>query len=166
MGKREKIILLIAVLAAVLFGLYSLFPASQSKPKPVDIGEKKSELNEFIADVSGNLSKEVIDETDSYIIARAEAEWVSDPFLEIELPKKAEKEALEEQEYLKVTFTYSGYVKAGDIRLAIIDGVEYETGDELELTGYIVERIEPLKVVIRYKGKQRRIIVPMKEEEL
>jgi uncharacterized protein YdeI (BOF family) len=52
----------------------------------------------------------------------------------------------------------------GDKRLAIINGVEYETGEELELAGYIVERIEPLKLVIRDKEKQITIIVPIEKE--
>jgi hypothetical protein len=52
----------------------------------------------------------------------------------------------------------------GDRKLAIINGVEYETGEELKFAGYIVERIEPLKVVIRDKEKQTIIIVPIKEE--
>jgi hypothetical protein len=162
MSKREKVILFGALLA-ILYGAYSVFLDSPSKPPSVDTEKKKTELTKVISDVSGNLSKEVLDKADIYIIARAEAEWRSDPFSKTVLPKKSEARKPAKPLKQKVSFTYSGYVEMGDKRLAIINGIEYETGEELELAGYIVEKIEPFKVVIRGKKRQKRIIVPMKE---
>ena len=52
----------------------------------------------------------------------------------------------------------------GDRRLAIINDVEYETNDELEVTGYIVEAIEPLRVIISDIKRRRKIIVPIEQE--
>jgi len=170
MSKREKIIFF-AVLVGVLYGAYSLFLASPSKQITVGTGLKKGELGKIIADVTGNLTKEILDKADTHIFARAGAEWGSDPFYKTELPKKPkESKVLEEVVPLKqkVDLTYSGYVKMGDKRLAIINDIEYETGEELELPGYIVERIEPLKVklVIRHEEKSETITVPMVEEIL
>jgi len=50
--------------------------------------------------------------------------------------------------------------------MAIINDVEYETDDELELTGYIVERIDPLEVIISDIERQRKITVPIEPEAL
>ena len=162
MSKREKIILSAALLA-VLYVVYSLFIASPSKPPSVDTEKKKTELTKVISDVSGNLSKEALDKADIYIIVSAEAEWTSDPFSKTVLPKKSKARKRDKPLKQKVSFTYSGYVEMGDKRLAIINGIEYEIGEELELAGYIVEKIEPFKVVIRARKGQRRIIVPVKE---
>jgi hypothetical protein len=75
-----------------------------------------------------------------------------------EIPKQPEP--VEE----RISFTYSGYIEMGGKRLAIINDVEYETNDELELNGYIVEKIEPLKVIISDIERQRKIIVPIEQE--
>jgi len=167
MSKREKIILF-AVLVAVLYGAYSLFLDTPSKRATVDSGMKKSELNKVIADVTGNLTKEILDTTDTYIIARAEAEWESDPFYKTELPKKPKVSKVRKRRVVplkqKVDLTYSGYVEMGDKRLAIINGIEYEIGEELGLGGYVVERIEAFEVVIRHKEKLGTITIPLKEE--
>jgi len=63
-------------------------------------------------------------------------------------------------------FTYSGYLEIGDRRLAIINGIEYETGDELAMGGYIVRGIYPNRVVIEVKWRKEKIIVPLEEEVL
>jgi hypothetical protein len=158
MLKREKIVVF-AALVAVIYAAYSLFMASPSKQTNIDTNKKKTEITQFIANLSEGLDKDALQKTDIYIIARAEAEWEKDPFLKTELAKESKMPKQQE-----VSFSYSGYIKMGDKKLAIINGVEYETGEELKLAGYIVERIEPLKVVIRGKEKQTIIIVPIKEE--
>ena len=165
MSKRKKVILVVMFLA-IIYGLYEVFLSSPSKTSLVDGGGELEELRNLVTAVIQNLTKENLSESDTYIIARAETEWGSDPFLKAELPKKSELPAYAGPLEQKVGFTYSGYLEMGDRRLAIINGIEYETGEELQFQGYIVERIEPLKVVIRGKEKQSAIIVPIKEEAL
>jgi len=163
MSKREKIVVF-AALVAVIYAVYSLFMASPSKQTNIDTNKKKMGTIKFIANLSEGLDKDALQKTDIYIIARAEAEWEKDPFLKTELAKESKIPNQPMPLEQEVSFTYSGYIKMGDKKLAIINGVEYETGEELKLAGYIVERIEPLKVVIRGKEKQTIIIAPIKEE--
>lgn len=163
MSKREKIIVF-AALVAVIYAVYSLFMPSPSKQTNIDTKIKETGTIKFIANLSEDLDKDASDKTDIYIIAQAEAEWEKDPFLKTELTKESEVPKQPVPLEQEISFTYSGYIEMGDIRLAIINGVEYETGEELEFAGYIVERIEPLKLVIRDKEKQTIIIVPIKEE--
>lgn len=164
MAKRRKIILIIVMLA-ILYGAYSLFLESPPKRSTVDTGIKKGELNKTIADVAGNLSKAGMDKTDAYIIARAEAEWQSDPFYKTVVREalKAREQKVVPIKLKKVKLTYSGYLEMGDKRIAIINGIEYETGEELEVAGYIIERIEPLEVVIGHKKKPGTFTVPVVE---
>jgi len=163
MSKREKIIVF-AALVAVIYAVYILFIASPPKQTNIDTKIKKMGTVKFIANLSESLDKDALDKTDIYIIAQAETEWEKDPFLKTELAKESEVPEQAVPLGQEISFTYSGYIEMGDVRLAIINGVEYETDEELELAGYIVERIEPLKVIIRDKEKQRTIIVPIKEE--
>jgi hypothetical protein len=54
----------------------------------------------------------------------------------------------------------------GDKRLAIINGMEYETGDILEPDGFIIRNITPSRVVIAPAGKKKKtLILPMEETE-
>jgi len=173
MSKRE-IILVFAALIAIIYAVYSLTTSSSSNQITNNVDIKKTGAVKFIANLSEILGKNTLDKTNIYIIARAEAEWEKDPFLKTELTKKSEvpKQPVPVEEVPKqpepveesIRFTYSGYLEMGDKKLAIINDVEYETNDELELVGYIVEKIEPLRVIISDKERQRKIIVPIEQE--
>jgi hypothetical protein len=54
----------------------------------------------------------------------------------------------------------------GDTRLAIINGMEYEAGDQLEPGGFIIRRILPNHVEVVPPGKNKKtMILPMEETE-
>lgn len=173
MSKRE-IIIVFAALVAIIYAVYSLFIASSSKQIINNTNIKKTGEVKFIANLSEILEKNALNKTGIYIIAQAEAEWEKDPFLKTELTKKSEitKKPVPVEEIPKqpvpveerISLTYSGYIEMDGKRLAIINDVEYETNDELELVGYIVEKIEPLKVIISDIERQRKIIVPIEQE--
>jgi len=128
----------------------------------------KDELNTIIVDVAANLSKAALDKTDAYRIARAEAEWERDPFYSPAARKKHTpvKRKVVPAQLKKLKLTYSGYVEMGGKRVAVINGIEYESGEELQFAGYIIERIEPLQVVIGHRKKRGSFTVPIIEESL
>jgi len=159
MSKREKIIVFVMVLA-IGFGVYNLFIASPSKRGRIETGKKLTDLDKLVASVTEELNKADLTEAEAFIIARAEAEWVRDPFFERGLFVTPELAAQAEE----VIFTYTGYMEMGKKRLAVINGLEYQTGEELELGGYVVQSIHPDMVVIKSKGKQRLITVPFEQE--
>ena len=164
MAKREKIILSLMVLSIFLYGVYYY-----SAVKPADTGierpEKKEEkLNKFVTDIAVKLRKKDISRTDKHIIAMAESEWARDPFLQVELPLKSQpKQERVEASALNVNFIYSGYMEMGDNRLAVINGIEYVVGEELNPGGYIVNSISPARVVIGVKGTDQTIVLPVEE---
>lgn len=163
MSTREKIVIIIMILAIAYAG-YDFFLSSPPKTTSVDTERELELLNKLVTDVTQNLSKEDLSETDAYILARAEVDWVKDPFCKekfiSETPKSAAKVSHE------ITFNYSGFVEMAQKKMAIINGLEYETGEELELGGHIVRKIYPNKVVIEVREKKRKIIVPLVEEVL
>jgi len=87
-------------------------------------------------------------------------------------PQKAHQSTVEadqasEAEVLpEVTFSYSGYMEMGDRKIAIIDGMEYKTGEEIVPGGFVIRAIYPNKIVIGIKGKEEEITVPLVEEVL
>ncbi len=166
MSKQEKVILVIVFFVAV-FGIYEVFLSSPSKTSSVDNGAELKGLNNLIAEVIQGVARENLSESETYIITKAEAEWSSDPFLEIIKPEKRPKAPKwADSSTQKASFTYTGYVELGDTKIAIINGREYKTGEELELGGCFIERIEASKVVVRGTGKKETIIVPIVEEVL
>ena len=152
------------MIGAVLFGGYYFLWAPSSQTA-VESPEKKGEvLNKFVTEVAAKLKKKDISKTDKYIIARATDEWARNPFLENELalkpmPGQQSAEAVSQE----VSFTYSGYMETGNQRLAIINGMEYTVGEELEPGGYIVNSISATQVVIGVVGTAKTIIVEVKE---
>jgi hypothetical protein len=157
MSRREKIILFV-VLVAVVYGVYTIFMDSPSKDSSAHTGKQSTGLNKLVSDVIDELKKGAVTEAEAYIIARAEDEWASDPFFEKRLCKTSEAE-----EAQAPSFTYNGYVEMDRKRLAIIDGLEYETGEELP-GGYIIRGIHPDRVVIKGERREKEIIIPLEQE--
>ncbi|MFC1825854.1 hypothetical protein ACFLYZ_00490 [Thermodesulfobacteriota bacterium] len=163
MAKREKIIVLLMALA-VLYGGYEFFLASKSKSGIGSPEHKEEVLDKFVTDAAVKLKKKDISEVDKYIIARAKDEWPRDPFVRIELPSESElKQELVEASALNTTLTYSGYMEMGGQKLAVINGMEYMVGDELEPGSYIVKSISATQVVIGIKGTKQTIILEVEE---
>ena len=165
MSTREKIIVVLALLA-VVYGVFIVF----FEPKPQQTIFKSSQkdlesLQAFITKVKV-AAAEGLSEKDSYIIQRAETQWIQDPLVQI---KKATKADAEPEDIVKPTgpeteINYTGYLEMGTMRMAIINGNEYETGDRLEQGGYIVRSISPTRVVLATTdGSKNLFIVPMQE---
>ena len=110
--------------------------------------------------MADSLSKKNLLEASSYIIARARDDWSNTPFLPSSMLTKSDRV---ETSALAKNLTYSGYMKMGDNNLAIINGIEYEAGDELDHGGYIVKNIFPTRVVIGPAGEKNSIILPLEE---
>jgi len=152
---REIVIVGIMVVA-VLYGVYSFLIASSSKSIDSAGQENVAEIDTLIADAS-----KILEDSDSYpvyasIVTGAEADWKKDPFYEnnISSANVIDSGSIE----------YTGYLEIGARRIAVINGVSYEVGDELELVGYIVKHIRPSAVVIEEEKKGASVTVPLSEE--
>jgi len=150
MSKREKIIVA-AMAAVVLYGMYSLFFSAPSKVVGTSSAKSIGEVKKFVTEVTDGL-KEDYTARNLFIIEQAKGGWARDPFLTLAAPQEAvvviDNRPAAAAVVPEVSFTYSGYIQMGERKLAIISGVEYETGDELDGGEQIVKQIEPLRVVI------------------
>ena len=150
MSNREKVIVLVMVVV-VLYGIYSFFFASSPKVASGNPKKQLDEINKFVMDVA-NALKDDFSEQQLYVLSQAKTEWRGDPFL---ITKQPQKTVVEEKNTQNVSistpkehFVYSGFLQMGGRRLAIINGVEYELGNEVEKGEKIVKEIDPLRVVI------------------
>jgi hypothetical protein len=163
---RQQIIIISITVVVALYGLYDFFIVSRTKSVSFDAGKKTAELEAFVADVTANMTKGSLSAAEAYAINRAETEWTRDPFYG--------KKSFRDWKMLKDPntgkdsksgpgFNYSGYLKFDKKEMVIINGVEYESGSNLEIEGYILEKISPDKVVIVNKKSRLRFEVPLQE---
>jgi hypothetical protein len=167
MSNREKIIVVAAVLA-LIYGVYVVFlePGAQ-QPKFTTSKDKLEDLNAFITKVAA-ATKEGLSEKDSYIIKQAENPWIKDPMVRLRKPEVAEEETEQAREETGPgdKIQYTGYLEMGTMRLAIINGNEYSTGDRLEDGSYVVRSIAPNQVVLATTdGTKNMFIVPLQETQ-
>jgi hypothetical protein len=164
---KQQIIILSIMAVVILFAVYDFFIARHSKSEVIDVGKKASGLETFLTDLTSRLPKGSLPAADAYALSRAETEWVHDPFYE----KKSFREWQKRKELAKagggisqkVSFSYSGYLKAKNKNVAIINGVEYEAGDRLEIEGYVLKKIYPGKVLIVNENSGAKFDVPLQE---
>ena len=178
MSKREKIIVLVMALV-VFYGVYALFFSGPKKSVGSAAGGRAGELNKMITDLAVGLSKEGPTEVDKYIAAMAEGPWEKDPLFKENISLSRDRVAGHEAKGKKAdqavvvvpdfSFTYSGYLEMAGVKIAIINGMEYEIGDDIVGGPYILRDINPGKVVIGVKGvegKEGEISVRIEEEIL
>jgi hypothetical protein len=161
MKKREKIILAVMGVA-LLFAVYS-FLVPSSRQTNVATERNLAGAKAFAAQVTEDLKKDVLTGADRYVLERAAAEWVSDPFLEQKLSSVVETAKGADGGQPGI-FAYSGYLEVGKMRLAIINGMEYQVGEQLEPGGYIVQSIDPEKVILQDVGKHGQVTLPFTGE--
>lgn len=165
MTNREKIIL-VAMALAILYGGYNLFFASAGKTKAAGKEKSFEEISRFITDVAGKLEDPNF-KKHTYVLTQAKTDWTHDPFFEVKAPVK-EKDAVEvvkKETAPAETFAYSGYLQMGDRTIAIIDGLEYELGDELAKGGHIVKMIDPNRVLIGPQDENNNIVLFLNENK-
>ena len=162
MSKREKIILFFMALSLV-YGFYVFVIEAPGKKGAIGQKSNLESLNKFISHVA-ELTRESLSEIDSYIIEKAPKQWDKDPLLssDTEFQFKAENTEADVSA-LKVNIKYTGYLNMGAKNLAILNGLEYEEGEELEKGGFIVRKIYPERVIIVIKGQQEEITIPLEE---
>jgi hypothetical protein len=161
MSKREKIILAV-MLVALLITAYLFL--SDSSPQKTNVANEKELANvkALSTQVTEEVKKKALTDIEKYVLERAQADWPRDPFLEKRLSRVAE--ATKGGGVRPSDYAFSGYVDVGNRRLAIINGMEYFVGDQLESGGYLVKSIDPEKVVLEDIDKRGRITIPFTGE--
>jgi hypothetical protein len=167
LAKREKIILGVMAIAIIFAAFIYLSPKKKSPGTTENITEKTSELNTFTAGLAGTLKEDTIENPGTRILARAEKEWIRDPFLSsrdlIKWNEAKARKAKEDAAVTKIDFVYSGFFEVRGKKMAIINGIEYKEGEALDVKGYMLKSVSPEKVVIENRGIGAKLSVPMLE---
>jgi len=163
MVNREKIIILV-MLIVVAYGGYTYFLDSGDKTIVESSKQTIAELKKFVVDAATSLSNEYVSAADKYIIDQAEKVWPQDPFLQTGALLTSEPyQAHAEVTVQTVQISYTGFLQTPDALIAIINGAEYETGDQMNETGYYVKNILPTKILLGIEGNPDTIILPLDE---
>lgn len=167
-SQREKIIL-IAMILAVMYGLFEFLFSSSPDPDMVANQKKLEELKNSLSTSAIVISTAKLSDNQLYIIDNAAREWENNPFKnnlsrDI-LPGEKVNSAQEGKDNKKGIreLIYSGFLSMAKKRVAIINGLEYEVGDELETGGYIVNRIKPSEVLLKIKNQAKIISITLSE---
>ena len=150
--------------AAILYGAYSFLGAPEESAPPPRQGRNLEALNAYVLGIAGSMPQLSLNDTEKYVMATAVARWPEDPFLRTRVPET--QAAAEEEEQLpaeELNASYTGFVEMGGRRLAIINGREYAPGEELDLSGYVVRRIDPTKVELAIAGSGQTVIIPIED---
>ena len=150
MAKREKIIVGLMIVA-LLYGVLDFFVSSSPKEGSRVPESKLSETQDLAAKLSENVQKESLTSAEKLILERSGAEWTQDPFLGRPLVAAHSPAKMGENE--AVGFVYTGFVEAGNKRLAIINGMEYQVGEELESGAFVVRSISQGSVMLENAGR-------------
>lgn len=156
MEKREKIILVVLVIAALYAGYTYL--GSGGKVKSVSELVNMDELNKVKKSVEETIQKDPLTDHELYRLTVSEKNWSRNVFYERakDLPRdtgKKPKPGLPEGAKL----AYNGYVSINGKIYAILNGLEYLEGEELEIAGFFVKKITPKKVVVGQKDDKGEI---------
>ncbi len=163
MSQREKILIGLMILA-IGYGIFVWFLSPPQPEAILKADTDQNSLNAFIIKVAekttGGLSK-----FQKNVLEKAEARWKRDPLIQIK-PQPAVEEEENQEPVLTTKMIYTGFLQMGDKRLAIINGMEYETGDRLEPGGFLLQSISPTRVVIAPRGKKSKSIsLPLEDTE-
>lgn len=168
MSKREKIILIIMIVA-ITVGLLEFLFNSSPDPNMMVNNRKLEELKSSLSSSALVLSSGKLSDNQLYVISMAAEKWIKNPFKKVlskgELLKNkvySSKEGSEDKRGIR-GLIYSGFLSMAKKRMAIIDGIEYEEGDELETGEYIVKQIKPSEVILKMKNQDKTVSITLSE---
>ena len=169
MSKREKIIISIALFAA-LYGLMDFFLLSSPGKDKNKSGQseilninfqKLVQINDRLTPLRVKIeNKKRVD----HLISMIESEWEKDPFINHENPvqkinkKTAESVTIDDNTGL----SYSGFIQFDKKILVVINGIEYTTGEHTTDTGYRIIKINPDSVVLDVDNRQIKLFLKEK----
>lgn len=163
MKLREKIIILAALLAGI-YGLadYFIF-AGKSDQGQALIQKAALDLDTYAAAASAKLAVSKLKDPDkvNYLISRAESDWPRDPFMgEIATEIAITDTDLDAK---GPELVYSGFIRAGKIILAVVNGIEYRIGEVMNDVGYKVAGITPSQVILLTETN-KEIVIDIEED--
>jgi hypothetical protein len=146
MSVREKIVVALMLLT-VSYGLYSwLSPGAPAPGGTEKASGASQQIEALVANLAQTFDQSNTLEHDRLLLERAEEAWTARLFLEKAFGA-ASLEAVsstgEGGAPGEAALVYSGYIAVGARQVAVINGIEYEAGDQLDQSALVLRRIQP-----------------------
>ena len=155
------------MVVAIIYGAYNFLFSGSTNSRKQFPQRPLAPAGEFVADLVKRISAADTTKTDALILTKSAADWKRDPFL---VMKKAAEKKVETKDpeiidraELTGAFHYSGYMEMGTRKLAIINGLEYQEGEQLDNQGATLKMITPGEVRIYVDAEQGIIVAPIDE---
>jgi hypothetical protein len=165
MTNREKIILGVAALALGYGAIELLMPRTETDP--FQKTQATENVTAFVAKVA-EATQGIGGESAAMMVRKAESTWTQDPFAKIPKPTLTVEAAKPErpERLPPPDLFYTGYIEAGGMRLAIINGQEYTTGDTVDPGGFTLKSILPTRVtLVSAAWGTAPLVLPLKDSE-
>lgn len=162
MFKREQLMVIAAVAAVVIGGVYH-FAGALKKNSALYDPRRAVEIQSFIGEETAKNIREMPSASDLYIVRHAGTRWVRNPFsytVENVSKKKSHVRTIASQ---KPGFVYTGYMDTGKRKVAIIDGIEYLVGDPMEKKDFFVKSITSSRVLVKNRKDKSEYKIPLSE---
>lgn len=159
--KNREMIILAVTFIIIIYGAYSFLSAKTQKHAKENFATEKGSLMSTIA---GDLLKSPSNVLDAFIIQKAEADWVKNPFWKKgSYIEWANKDNTKSSDDPASKIIYSGFVETGKKKMAIINGLEYSTGEKLEIEGFILKKITATKIIVGNKKNGSDLVITIQE---
>jgi hypothetical protein len=142
------------MLLTVAGGAFETFFRDKTKLQEIT----ENPLVEFINKITEDFL-EGISEKDKYTIKRIAEGWQQDPLISIALTDQPKQPPRKKMVTPDPNISYTGFMRLGDIKFAIINGTAYTLGDQLARGGYVVSDITPSQLVIVSTGHSKQAYV-------
>lgn len=165
MKRREMVILSLAAVV-VLYAVWTLFLAPAPGTGSGEVALDREGLAKTASDIREKVAKSQPSALEAFTLARAASPLPRDPFHRTTSPGEAPRVDGKPD----ASFVYSGFLQMEGECFAIINGMEYREGEELEMVDYYLSRIERTKVTIEHQlpgqAASSRIVVPLTVDEI
>jgi hypothetical protein len=165
MSKREKIIVSVMVVT-VLLGGYLYFAPEATVSRRGDETQLDTSTHDFVRKVIKQFKEDTTLARELFAIRSAERKWEKDPFLKSDgqlsdTRQRDVSDGAPASDDTQLKLIYSGYLEVGNQRLAIINGIEYASGEVIDDQGYYVRRIQPNQVEIGKRSAPDAILLKL-----
>lgn len=155
MNTRERWIVGLMIVV-VLYGGFSTANSLWRKQQGRYRGDndKSTETARFVETARARLALMVLTPTETVVLDKAADAWPNSPFWE---HSEQTTVVVEQPEELQFT----GYLKVGDVQIAILNGREYRLGETVSSSDFVVESIAANQVVLASQGGGRRLSITL-----
>jgi hypothetical protein len=163
MSTREKILVGLMIVAVCL-GALVLISDGRNETASKGASSATQPLTQMLTRLTAQFGNDTSLEGNRYILSMARSPWQKNLFPEgvDALSTTAEATGSADMLPANVALVYSGFIETPHRRVAIINGIEYVVGDQLDKSVYTVQGIAPTQVVLA-SPQQRMVTIPLVE---